>query len=174
VSASRSLLRLKNNSVLGKKYAMGGGYCYPQTEAGTDNTPIEWIVPDVQGDKALPISRYGLDARAYHKDFVSITWERCTLRTWLNSTFLNEAFSANEQNAILTTTADESIDQLRRTEQALLRKPDHYSAQGRNFDVLPNPPTTAVLPSGIKENAGCKIKMHPACLTYIIPRLCGQ
>lgn len=40
-----------------------------------------------------------------------MTWETCTLRSWLNSTFLNAAFSSEEQKAILTTTMDNSESQ---------------------------------------------------------------
>ncbi len=76
---------------------------YPQTAAGTDDTPIEWLVLARDGNKALLISRYGLDCQQYHEDRESITWENCTLRTWLNDTFINKAFSAQEQTGILTT-----------------------------------------------------------------------
>ncbi len=83
---------------------------YPQTEEGTDQTPIEWIVLDYDeaNKKALLLSRYGLDAAPYNKDYNAITWERCTLRTWLNSEFLKKAFSAEEQSAILVTDVDNS------------------------------------------------------------------
>jgi eukaryotic-like serine/threonine-protein kinase len=66
--------------------------------------PIEWIVLETDGDRALLISQYCLDARAYNKDFVSMTWSKCTLRAWLNDTFLNEAFSAEEQAKIIPVT----------------------------------------------------------------------
>ena len=65
--------------------------------------PIEWIVLKVEDDKAMLISRLCLDARAYHKAFVTITWAECTMREWLNDTFLNEAFSAEEQAKIIPT-----------------------------------------------------------------------
>ena len=81
---------------------------YPQTTAGEDMTPIEWLVLARDGNKALLISRYGLDAQPYNKDYTSVTWETCTLRTWLNSTFYNKAFSSAEQAAILTTNVDNS------------------------------------------------------------------
>ena len=35
-----------------------------------------------------------------------ITWEKCTLRTWLNSTFLKKAFSIDEQKAVVATDVD--------------------------------------------------------------------
>lgn len=84
---------------------------YPQTAEGNDNTPIEWLVLDMQDNKALMISRYGLDCQPYNNSRESITWEECSLRIWLNDTFLNKSFSIREQSAILMTDVDNSIDQ---------------------------------------------------------------
>lgn len=84
---------------------------YPQTKSEYDQTPIEWLVLARDGNKALLISRYGLDAQPYNKNYTSVTWETCTLRTWLNSTFYNKAFSSAEQAAILTTNVDNSKSQ---------------------------------------------------------------
>lgn len=81
---------------------------YPQTAAGEDMTPIEWLILARYGNKALLISRYGLDAQPYNIDFTNVTWETCTLRTWLNGTFYNKAFSSAEQLAILTTNVNNS------------------------------------------------------------------
>ena len=69
---------------------------------------IEWIVLAVQDKKSLLISRYGLDTHAYHSSSEDVTWETCELRSWLNGTFMNTAFSATEQSAILMTTVDNS------------------------------------------------------------------
>ena len=87
--------------------------CYHQTAAGTDRTPIEWIVLDVQEEKALVISKYALDYQPYHADMgdTNATWETCTLRAWLNGDFLQDAFSTEEQAAILTTIVDNSAAQ---------------------------------------------------------------
>lgn len=84
---------------------------YPQTTAGEDATPIEWLVLARDGNKALLISRYALDAKPYNTSNTSVTWETCTLRTWLNGTFYNKAFSSDEQAAILTTNVDNSKSQ---------------------------------------------------------------
>ncbi len=86
---------------------------YPQTADGTDNTPIEWLVLDIDraNHKALLISRYGLDTQRYNTIYERITWEICTLRTWLNSSFIDKAFSAEEKNAILLTDVDNSNNQ---------------------------------------------------------------
>ena len=99
----------------GKKQIQAGDYVtfghYPQMAEGKDMTPIEWLVLDVQGNKALLLSRYGLDVKTYNEKMVDITWETCTLRAWLNGTFLNKAFTAEEQKGILTTTVDNSKSQ---------------------------------------------------------------
>ena len=84
---------------------------YPQTSEGNDNTPIEWLVLARDGNKALLLSRYGLDAKPYNEKYVDITWEKCTLRTWLNGTFLNKAFTTQEQKGILLTNVDNSKSQ---------------------------------------------------------------
>ena len=79
---------------------------YTQTEEGNDQTPIEWLVLAKDEKKALLISRFLLDVKPYHDKNSSITWENCTLRKWLNSSFLESAFTAEEQAAILTTEVD--------------------------------------------------------------------
>ena len=93
-----------------------GGKCivfghYPQTKEGKDNTPIEWMILDHNGQRALVVSEYGLDAQPYNITGDAATWETCTLRTWLNGTFYNKAFSSAEQTAILTTNVDNSKKQ---------------------------------------------------------------
>lgn len=72
---------------------------------------IEWIVLANEGNKSLLISRYALDSQKYNKKSESVTWESCSLRPWLNGTFVNEAFSSAEQNAILKTSVDNSKSQ---------------------------------------------------------------
>ena len=84
---------------------------YPQTASGTDSTPIEWIVLDRDGSRALLLSKYGLDAQPYNTENVDITWEQCSLRKWLNNDFLTAAFSGEEQKAILLTDVDNSRSQ---------------------------------------------------------------
>lgn len=80
-------------------------------EAGNDETPIEWLVLDCDGDNALLLSRYGLDIQSYNDEYEEITWEICTLRTWLNDDFINRAFTTDEQAAILLTNVDNSSKQ---------------------------------------------------------------
>ena len=73
--------------------------------------PIEWIVLETAENYALVISKYGLDAQPYNTAYTDVTWETCTLRTWLNNYFLNTAFTTDEQKAIMTATVDNSESQ---------------------------------------------------------------
>lgn len=63
---------------------------------------IEWLVLDVQDDKVLLVSKCALDCKPYNTKYSSVTWETCTLRTWLNEDFFNAAFSTEEQGSIPT------------------------------------------------------------------------
>ena len=96
------------------KYSVGNyvtfGH-YPQTSAGNDSSAIKWLVLARDGNKVLLLSRYGLDMKPYNTQYTDITWEKCTLRTWLNGTFLNKAFTAPEQAGILLTNVDNSKSQ---------------------------------------------------------------
>ncbi len=85
---------------------------YDQDNASDNGPePIEWIVLDVQDGQALLLSNHGLDSRAFNTEYTDITWEKCTLRTWLNSDFMNAAFSGEEQSRILAAEVDNSDSQ---------------------------------------------------------------
>ncbi len=63
---------------------------------------IEWLVLAKENNKALVISKYILDCQKYNSEWEDITWEKCTLRTWLNGTFMNAAFSTEEKKKIVS------------------------------------------------------------------------
>ena len=79
--------------------------------------PIKWRVLSVEGDDAFLMADQNLDCRQYNEKQMRTTWERCTLRSWLNGygedqnslkqnysedNFLNNAFTETERNAIMT------------------------------------------------------------------------
>lgn len=64
---------------------------------------IEWIVLEKQKDRVLLISKYALIAKPFNDDYKSVDWESCTLRNWLNDSFINLAFQSNERSLILST-----------------------------------------------------------------------
>lgn len=76
---------------------------YEQNEnEGVD--PIEWQVLTVENDRALVISRYGLEAKAYNDEPIFASWEECSLRQWLNEEFYNSVFNEAEKNQIIEVT----------------------------------------------------------------------
>lgn len=85
---------------------------------GFNNDPIKWRVLSNADGKLLLLSDQNLDARAYYPLFGDITWEKSTIRSWLNGygasengygtdynadNFIDAAFSGGEQGAIAQT-----------------------------------------------------------------------
>ena len=66
--------------------------------------PLEWLVLAKENNGLLVISRYVLDVKSYNEENQSVTWGKCTLRTWLNHNFVTMAFTREEQGMIPTVT----------------------------------------------------------------------
>ncbi len=66
--------------------------------------PIEWQVISKENNKLFIISKKALDCQKYNDFYTDVTWETCSLRSWLNNTFLNTAFSEKERSLIQNTT----------------------------------------------------------------------
>lgn len=99
--------QLKNIKV--GSYVNFGAY-EQDNDTSNGKEDVEWLVLEVKDGKALVISKYALDCKSYNTSYTDVTWETCTLRKWLNSGFINEAFSADEKAMIPTVTvsADEN------------------------------------------------------------------
>lgn len=97
---------------------------YQQSSDGNDGyniDPIKWRVLENADGQLFLLSDQNLDVFQYHTDLESITWERSTMRSWLNGydashntggdsgidytsdNFIGTAFSAKEQAAIADT-----------------------------------------------------------------------
>ena len=72
--------------------------------ADQEESSLEWVVLEKQDDRALLISKYGVDCLPYNDQWVKTTWADCSLRSWLNDSFLEEAFSSDERKSIITQT----------------------------------------------------------------------
>lgn len=68
-----------------------------------EKEPIKWRVLSVDGNDAFLLADQNLDSQPYNEIGKDVTWETCTLRKWLNSDFLNNAFDSSEQAAIMDT-----------------------------------------------------------------------
>ena len=84
----------------GKGIVEFGSYPF---EADGAKHPIKWAVLKREGNKALLLSVYGLEAKPYNEKLEEVTWETCTLRKWLNENFYQDAFSDEEKKRIQLT-----------------------------------------------------------------------
>ncbi len=76
---------------------------YEQDNIRSDGAePIEWLVLDVKSDRMLLLSQYALDSERYHYRKESVSWDTCSVREWLNTTFYEEAFTRSERRSILS------------------------------------------------------------------------
>jgi hypothetical protein len=115
---------------------------YEQANDGGDGEPIAWRVLDIdsQDGKLFLLAEKNLDAKPYHEDDETVTWERSTIRSWLNgygadendgginysggssASFIRTAFSAAERLSIAETTVANDDN------------PDHNTAGGEDTD----------------------------------------
>lgn len=99
--------------------------------------PIKWRVLSVEGNDAFLMADQDLDCRQYNEEQMGVTWERCTLRSWLNGygedqnglkrnysedNFLNNAFTETERDAIMTVTVENT------------QNPIYYTDGGNNTE----------------------------------------
>ena len=64
---------------------------------------IEWLVLAKEKNRVLVISDKALDCQPYNSSYTEeVTWEKCSLRKWLNNDFINAAFTAEERAKIPT------------------------------------------------------------------------
>lgn len=86
----------------------------PEIIAGADVGDIvtfgkyTWYVIDKADDGCTLLSEKYITERAYYTEWEFITWEKCTLRTWLNNDFYNE-FS-DEEKALIEKTHNSNPD----------------------------------------------------------------
>lgn len=83
------------------------GHYEQDNNVSNGKEPIEWIVlkHDNKTKKSLLISRYCLDAYEFSSSEFSgdapYSWAASGLRMWLNSTFIDDAFSSDEQAGLI-------------------------------------------------------------------------
>ena len=82
-----------------------GSYQQSGLQFGESITPIKWRVLSVDGNDAFLLADECLDSKPYNSKLdYELTWEKCSLRSWLNETFYDNAFTEEEKDAIITTT----------------------------------------------------------------------
>jgi len=66
-----------------------------------NGSPLEWVVIANTDEYALLITKYAVDCRPYNDENCLTTWETCSLRRWLNTSFYEQTFSETEKENIL-------------------------------------------------------------------------
>ena len=64
---------------------------------------VEWVVLERDGNKALVISKYCIEWLPFNNTSTKVSWKNSSIRSWLNKTFLNGAFTAQEKKSIIST-----------------------------------------------------------------------
>ena len=67
---------------------------------GPDKNPLEWRVLVKNGNEALLVTKQVIDVVEYNEKYEDTTWEKCTLRAYLNNDFIKNTFSSEEQERI--------------------------------------------------------------------------
>lgn len=88
-SAVRELIQSVFSKREGESFCFGGFY---QDDINSEK-PIEWIILKKQGNRLIALSKYALISKAYNEKEESTSWFDCSLRRYLNTEFLNSAFS---------------------------------------------------------------------------------
>lgn len=96
----------KTDRTVHAPYTRNGDYIlfgHYEQDGDTSNgpEPVEWEVLEESDGRMLLISRYVLDAMPYNTEKTDVTWEKSSIRQWLNDDFYNNAFDADEQKGIV-------------------------------------------------------------------------
>ena len=161
------------SAVIQLKFAVGNYVIfgnYPQTNDVNDNSPIEWLVLESDGETALLISRYALDCKPYNEYQMYTTWERCTLRYWLNNEFFNKAFSAEEKQYVLQSDVSADKNPWRSTNLGSATKDKVFllsSAEANKYfksdDARKCAPTDYALQQGAHTSDSDKVEGRETC-----------
>ncbi len=109
--SANKLMQIKEFDGWMEECPVGGTFFFGSYEQDNNTLngkeDIEWLVLAKDGSKTLVISKYALDCRQYNTSDNNVTWERCSLRKWMNSTFFGAAFSEEEQKRIVAKSLDD-------------------------------------------------------------------
>ena len=91
---------------------------------------VEWIVLKADSKQCLLISKSVVATREFHNS--AATWGSCSLRKWLNSTFLTKAFTSEQRDSIVVSenqysNADMSMAGVNREQVFILSKEEARS-----------------------------------------------
>ena len=74
-----------------------------KADENDEKQSIKWRVLSVNNEDVFLLADKNLNCQPYHKEYVTVSWEGCSIRKWLNKEFVNDAFSKEDQEAIIET-----------------------------------------------------------------------
>ena len=100
--AKRELFKEAYLILFGKEdVGIGSKVQFGRYETGSGVEPIHWKVLEKRNGLLL-LTEQAIDCRKYNEKNVDVTWEKSTLREWLNKEFFNAAFNEEEQKYVRT------------------------------------------------------------------------
>lgn len=122
--------------------------------------PVEWLVLADSDSKYTLISLKALDAVAFSTENAETTWESSYIRTWLNDSFLNTAFTDSERAAIQKMTLANPANPTYGTnggndteDYVYLMSIDEYNSLLLGTGNAPCTPTAFAVSQGVKPNS---------------------
>ena len=127
-----------------------------------ETAPIEWLVLKKENGKKLLLSKYIIDAVRYHENGKILSWEECSIRTWLNTEFIKKSFSDMEANCIVETVRNGTKNSFYQTEdikeckdKVFLLSEEEVKGYLGTFKDAMSPVTPYALERGVfAQNAG--------------------
>src|SRR5574344_2034620 len=98
--------------------------------------PIEWLVLALEPNRVLLLSKEGLAPMAFNENYGCTSWDKCSLRSWLNEEFLNDAFNEDERNSIIPITIENSRGGISVKDKVFLLSIDEVNQYIKNKENL--------------------------------------
>nr|MBR4280607.1 tetratricopeptide repeat protein [Clostridia bacterium] len=118
------------------------GNYIPVDSTVTTKQPIEWKVLKKDDGKVLVLSQYALAKRAFHtSNTKTINWSTSALRTWLNGSFMNSAFTQAERGAVVSTSITSRLANsktINSTDKVFLLSQNEYQTYLKDDKVTKN------------------------------------
>ena len=99
---------------------------------------FHWLILENDGDKVLLVKSEPINGLAYNEGDEATTWSECTLREYLNGSFLDGTFSLNMQKKILDTNIKVENNSTYGTKAGKDTVCDDFISEWRQF-VMNNP-----------------------------------
>lgn len=130
-----------------------------KADQNDEKEPIKWRILSVDGDDAFLLADNALDAKQYNEEREFIKWKNCPLRTWLNDSFYNTAFTDKEKSNIMETNATNSSGDSVVDKVSLLSNIEACNASyGFNSDSIESETREAKITAYAKANGASSYK----------------